>query len=67
MLFHSLSKMLNLSSILYLDPGSGSFILQVLIASFVGIGFAMRRYWSTLKNIFRKNSKEVEFDDADNE
>lgn len=67
MLFHSIFKMSTISSFLYLDPGSGSFILQVLIASFVGIGFALRRYWSKITNLFRKDSEEVDFDDADNE
>ena len=42
----------------YLDPGSGSFILQVLIASLVGIGFAFRGYWAKLIKKFRKPSEE---------
>jgi hypothetical protein len=46
-----------LINLLYLDPGSGSFILQVLIASLVGIGFAFRGYWSRLINKFRKPSE----------
>ena len=33
------------SLFLYLDPGSSQFFLQVLIASFVGVGFAFRGYW----------------------
>ncbi len=32
----------------YLDPGSGSFILQVLLASLVGVGFAFRSFWARL-------------------
>jgi hypothetical protein len=39
----------------YLDPGSGSFILQLLIASLVGIGFALRSYWGKIAGFFRKN------------
>ena len=42
----------------YLDPGSGSFILQLLLASLVGIGFAFRSYWGKLLGIFRKDSGE---------
>ena len=34
----------------YLDPGSGSFIIQLLIAGAAGILFTFRGYWSTLVN-----------------
>ena len=63
----SLLKFLSVSSIAYLDPGSGSFILQVLVASLVGIGFAFRKYWSKVTNLFRKESIEEEPADQDNE
>jgi hypothetical protein len=65
MLFQSLFKMLTLSSIAYLDPGSGSVILQVLIASLVGIGFALRGYWGKIKKLFNKDAREEEVDDLD--
>ncbi|HNB54636.1 MAG TPA: hypothetical protein PK530_21995 [Anaerolineales bacterium] len=39
---------------LYLDPGSGSFILQLLLASLVGIGFFFRGFWAKLFSKFRK-------------
>jgi len=42
----------------YLDPGSGSFILQILLAGLVGIGFAFRSYWGKLLGFFRKDSGE---------
>ncbi len=42
----------------YLDPGSGSFILQLLIASAVGIMFALRGYWSKLISLFKKSKSE---------
>jgi hypothetical protein len=48
----------------YLDPGSGSFIVQMLIAGIVGAGFLLRGFWSKL---FRKKSDlendENEFND----
>ena len=34
----------------YLDPGSGSFILQLLIASAVGLAFAFRSSLAKIKN-----------------
>ena len=47
----------------YLDPGSGSFILQLLIASLVGIGFALRSYWGKITGLFRKNKGEEAAED----
>jgi hypothetical protein len=48
----------NLASILlagdaYLDPGSGSFILQLLIASLVGAAFILKTYWRRINGYFR--------------
>lgn len=39
----------------YLDPGSGSFIYQILIASVLGAGFAIRMYWRKLKGLFARH------------
>ena len=38
----------------YLDPGTGSYILQLIIAVLFGGLFAVRLYWSKIK-IFFKN------------
>lgn len=65
--FFSLLKIGSLLSTAYLDPGSGSFILQVLVASLVGIGFALRGYWGKIKSIFRKNQNDDDFSDEENE
>jgi hypothetical protein len=37
----------------YLDPGSGSFILQLLIAAILGGLIAVRAYWGKVKNFLR--------------
>jgi len=37
----------------YLDPGSGSFIIQLIIAGVVGAGFLLRGYWSKIVKFFR--------------
>jgi hypothetical protein len=43
----------------YLDPGSGSYLLQLLIAAILGAGLAVRMYWGRIKTIFgRKNPDE---------
>lgn len=39
----------------YIDPGTGSQLLQVLIASSVGIIFAIKTYWSKIKIFFHKH------------
>jgi len=43
----------------YLDPGTGSYILQILIATFFGILYVMKRYWYRIKsfmvNLFKGN------------
>jgi hypothetical protein len=53
---------------LYLDPGSGSFILQVLLAALLGGGFAIKAYWKNIKAIFKKTPPdELEEEDSDEE
>ena len=36
----------------YLDPGSGSYLLQLLIAGILGVLFALRLYWKQVKGFF---------------
>lgn len=36
----------------YLDPGTGSYIFQVLIATFIGGLFAIKIFWQKIKNFF---------------
>jgi hypothetical protein len=38
----------------YLDPGSGSFILQLLIAGILGGLVALRLYWGKIKAHFTR-------------
>ena len=38
----------------YLDPGSGSLLIQLIIATAVGILFAIRTYWGKIKAAFQK-------------
>lgn len=38
----------------YLDPGSGSYILQVAMAGFLGAAFALKSYWFTIKTAIRE-------------
>jgi len=36
----------------YIDPASGSFILQMLIAGIVGAGFAVKIFWRNIRAFF---------------
>jgi hypothetical protein len=51
----------------YLDPGSGSFIIQMLIAGIVGAGFLLRGFWSKLFGKRNESESEDEemFDDEE--
>jgi len=46
----------------YLDPGSGSFIIQLLIAAVVGIGFVVKLYWKKIKGFFNRTPSDKEDD-----
>ncbi len=53
----------------YLDPGSGSLIIQLALAAVLGIGVAVKIFWSRIKTLFTGKRVEarstVEEDDAD--
>lgn len=36
----------------YLDPGSGSILLQVLVAGLLGGAFIVKSYWKKIKTLF---------------
>jgi hypothetical protein len=52
---------------LYLDPGSGSFIIQLLIAALLGASVAIRLYWTRIKGILpgKKSPSEDNAEDPD--
>jgi hypothetical protein len=53
---------------LYLDPGSGSFLLQLLIAGLAGIGIALGASWARIKRFFsRKKNEPGPEEDGDEE
>ena len=44
--------------IAYLDPGTGSFVLQAAAGVVVGAGFVVRGFWYRISGMFtRKNDK----------
>jgi hypothetical protein len=46
----------------YLDPGSGSFLVQLLIAGIVGAGFLIKVYWKKIKSLFSRSNSEKDED-----
>jgi hypothetical protein len=44
---------------LYLDPGSGSFLIQLLLAALLGGAFAIKIYWKKIKALFSGKKTEV--------
>lgn len=46
------------ANLAYLDPGSGSFILQLLLAALVGSLFILKTYWKRIIGFFRKRSSQ---------
>jgi hypothetical protein len=45
----------------YLDPGTGSYIIQILVAGILGASFTVRLYWKKIKSLFTRDKK---IDDA---
>lgn len=47
----------------YLDPGSGSMIIQLAIAAILGLGVLIRSQWSRIKKLF--GGKNTNTDETD--
>lgn len=40
----------------YIDPGTGSYLLQLLAAGLVGGLYGIKTYWTVIKSYFTKKS-----------
>lgn len=38
----------------YIDPGSGSFMLQILMATLLAVGFTIKGYLMSIKRVWKK-------------
>jgi hypothetical protein len=47
----------------YLDPGSGSFILQLVLAAVLGGLFIIKGYWLKIKGLFTKKGDDPEINE----
>jgi len=50
----------------YLDPGSGSILIQLLLAGLLGAGILLRASWSRIQKLF-KRGKPDQVEDEDDE
>jgi hypothetical protein len=51
----------------YLDPGSGSMLIQLLLAALLGAGVLLRTQWNKLKALFGNKPTESEDNEQDDE
>lgn len=43
--------------LLYIDPGSGSYLVQVIIGAVLGALFYFKRFWGRVKTFFVRKKK----------
>jgi ATP-dependent Zn protease len=45
--------------LLYIDPGSGSYLVQVIVAAALGVAFFFRNIKNSIKAFFTRHSKKI--------
>jgi hypothetical protein len=43
----------------YVDPGTGSYVLQMIVAGIAAAGFTLRLFWGRLKLLFKKSASKA--------
>jgi len=54
---------MHFSPALYLDPGSGSILVQMLVAAVLGAGLLIRSQWAKIKQMLGMSSTEEKQED----
>lgn len=49
----------------YLDPGSGSILIQLLLAGLLGAGILLRSSWSRIQKLFKRGKPDQVSDEDD--
>lgn len=49
----------------YLDPGTGSFVIQMVLAGLLGVAVVVRVYWKKITKIFNKKNNYDELEEID--
>jgi len=50
--------------LLYIDPGSGSYLVQVIAAAVVGVAFFFRNIKTYIRSLFTRSSKKTKDNSA---
>jgi hypothetical protein len=50
----------------YLDPGSGSYLVQIIVASLAGAGYFLKINWGKVKSILSKKKTQKSDEKGDN-
>lgn len=53
------------SAYAYLDPGTGSMILQGIIAALAALSFTLKMYWHKFTGLFSRTRKDQNHEDQD--
>jgi len=48
----------------YIDPGSGSAMISIVIGAFVAVGLAIKTFWYKITGIFTGKSAETDTDET---
>jgi hypothetical protein len=56
-----------LKVLLYVDPGSGSYLVQMIIAGILGAIFYFKSIWQRIRGIFTKKTGDVKNDSSEND
>jgi hypothetical protein len=51
------------AALAYIDPGTGSFVVQGIIAAVVGAGFAIKLYWKKIVSLLTGKAPAEDDDD----
>lgn len=46
--------------LLYIEPGSGSYLLQVIVAGIMGAGVVVKTYWWRIRMFFGKKKHDTQ-------
>ncbi len=46
----------------YLDPGSGSMLIQLILGAVLGLGVVIRVFWKNIKDFFARGKKSSDED-----
>ncbi|MAF80289.1 hypothetical protein CL629_04410 [bacterium] len=47
----------------YIDPGTGSFLIQIVLATLLGASFTIKLMWAKIKRLFRRRGTPSSSDD----